>query len=233
MRSRPLTARTLRKRESGNTCGTLITLAASPRCIPSYYSPSWQDITDSWCNSLWRGEKNELLVETRAALGLSVADPTGQSETTKNGAHCSLRPSHLQTDSADTQKNILLNIYSNKNTQDHRWKCRTGVYISVIQKQSFRSPPITQSGSVRCQLRPDPTAADPIITGCNDIGIWYETGAEGEHLKKKKIWSLKSVSLTCGWPRWWMSNWLQIFPGHPVVAKRFSLARDHLRRRSL
>lgn len=39
------------------------------------------------------------------------------------------------------------------------------VYISVIQKQSFLSPPITQSGSVRCQLRPDPTAADPIATG--------------------------------------------------------------------
>lgn len=45
------------------------------------------------------------------------------------------------------------------------------------------------------------------------------------------IWTVKSICLTCGWPRWWMSNWLLIFPGHPVVAKRFSLARDHLKRR--
>lgn len=50
-------------------------------------------------------------------------------------------------------------------------KCCTDVYISVIQKQSFLSPPITQSGSVRCQLRPDPTVADPIITGCKDISV--------------------------------------------------------------
>ena len=39
------------------------------------------------------------------------------------------------------------------------------VYISVIQKNSFLSPPITQSGSVLCQLSPAPTGADPIITG--------------------------------------------------------------------
>lgn len=44
-------------------------------------------------------------------------------------------------------------------------------YISVIQKQSFLSPPITQRGSVRCQLRPEPTVADPIVTGCKDIGV--------------------------------------------------------------
>lgn len=36
--------------------------------------------------------------------------------------------------------------------------------------------------------------------------------------------------LTCGCPRWWISSWVEILPGHPVVAKRFSLARDHLRR---
>lgn len=47
----------------------------------------------------------------------------------------------------------------------------TRVYISVIQKQSFLSPPITQRGSVRCQLRPDPTVADPMVTGCRDIGV--------------------------------------------------------------
>lgn len=44
-------------------------------------------------------------------------------------------------------------------------------YISVIQKQSFLSPPITQRGSVRCQLRPEPTVADPIVTGCKDIRV--------------------------------------------------------------
>lgn len=47
----------------------------------------------------------------------------------------------------------------------------THVYISVIQKLSFLSPPITQRGSVRCQLRPDPTVADPMVTGCRDIGV--------------------------------------------------------------
>lgn len=45
------------------------------------------------------------------------------------------------------------------------------VYISVIQKLSFLSPPTTHSGSVRCQLRPDPTAADPTVTGWKDSGM--------------------------------------------------------------
>lgn len=43
------------------------------------------------------------------------------------------------------------------------------VYISVNQKLSFLSPPITQSGSVRCQLRPDPTVAEPTVTGWKDM----------------------------------------------------------------
>lgn len=67
-----------------------------------------------------------------------------------------------------------------------------------------------------------PTRSSPAVTtsGC-DIRL--------ENIRNIKIWAVRSISLTCGWPRWWMSNWLQIFPGHPVVAKRFSLARDHLR----
>jgi len=99
-------------------------------------------------------------------------------------------------------------------------------YISVIQKHSFLSPPTTQSGSVRCQLRPDPTGADPIITGCNNI----RDVRERHRTQKRSLWDFEKCGLTCGWPRWWMINWLLIFPGHPVVAKRFSLARDHLKR---
>lgn len=110
------------------------------------------------------------------------------------------------------------------------WKS-ADVYISVVQKQSFLSPPITQRGSVRCQLRPEPRAVDPITTGCRDSGVWCETGAM-EIITNKMVWTVDTISLTCGWPRWWMSNWLQIFPGQPVVAKRFSFARDHLRRRN-
>lgn len=142
-----------------------------------------------------------------------------------------MQPISIQTH--QILRKIFYWTFTRVETEDlviHRGLCRRDIYISVIQKLSFLSPPITHSGSVRCQLRPDPTVADPIITGCNNTNMWHETGAV-KNIKKIMIWAVKSIWLTCGWPRWWMSNWLLIFPGHPVVAKRFSLARDHLRRR--
>lgn len=67
-----------------------------------------------------------------------------------------------------------MDIHRNRNTRldlVHRGGGAVRVYISVIQKLSFLSPPTTHSGSVRCQLRPDPTAADPTVTGWKDSGM--------------------------------------------------------------
>lgn len=138
-----------------------------------------------------------------------------------------MRPTSIRfhTSSADTQKNILLDIYCGVTSRrsPSGGKCWAEVYISVIQKQSFLSLPMTQRGSVRCQLRPDPTAAEPIITG------WNDKSSSSMRRSYRGRLPDNSHTLTCGWPRWWMNNWLLSFPGHPVVAKRFSLARDHLR----
>ena len=75
------------------------------------------------------------------------------------------------------------------------------------------------SGASWGPIPPGPTRSSPAV----------KTSGWDENINNIKICAVRSISLTCGWPRWWMSNWLQIFPGHPVVAKRFSLARDHLR----
>lgn len=81
-------------------------------------------------------------------------------------------------------EDIFYWTYNNNNNNIHS----KSYYISVIQKQSFLSLPTTQSGNIRCQLRPDPTEDDPIITGCNDVG-------------SKHQWQWNKSSCLSGWSK--------------------------------
>lgn len=64
-------------------------------------------------------------------------------------------------------KEIYFKKNKKKNNLVHSFKKKLA-HISVIQKESFRSPPTTHRGSVLCQLRPEPTTDEPITTGWND-----------------------------------------------------------------
>lgn len=74
-------------------------------------------------------------------------------------------------------------------------KANRDVYISVSQKTSFLSPPITQSGSVRCQLRPEPTAVDPMVTGCREMSTENKTEAV-ENIRGGTIQVRINITLT-------------------------------------
>lgn len=105
---------------------------------------------------------------------------------------------------------------------------------SSKSKASCRRRPhrAAASGANWGLIRRSPTRSPPAVT---TWGVWRELMESTLNLIKNKNKTHNNYgkhTQTCGWPRWWMISWVLIFPGHPVVAKRFSLARDHLERKT-